>query len=184
MSLGSLPLANALVEPDAAPDHDRRFPLHLVLCRSCALVQITETMQPERLFGHYLYFSSYSTTMLRHAEALAHALVAERGLNGSSRVVELGSNDGYLLQYFQRAGIDVLGVDPAVNVAAAAQRRGIPTLTEFFDSALAERLARAAGFRNVVAHAYEQLDMERVHRVATSGPPDLRAFLRALADEV
>ena len=164
MSLGALPLANALVEPDGAPDHDRRFPLDLVLCPSCALVQITETVPPERLFAHYLYFSSCSTTMLRHAEALADALVAQRGLNGSSRVVELASNDGYLLQYFRGAGIDVLGIDPAVNVAEAARRRGIPTLTEFFDAALAERLVAERGQAdlvlglNVLAHVADPTD--------------------------
>jgi len=164
MSLGALPLANALVEPDGAPGHDRRFPLDLVLCPSCALVQITETVPPERLFAHYLYFSSCSTTMLRHAEALADALVAERALNGSSRVVELASNDGYLLQYFRGAGIDVLGIDPAVNVAEAARRRGIPTLTEFFDAALAERLVAERGQAdlvlglNVLAHVADPTD--------------------------
>jgi SAM-dependent methyltransferase len=164
MSLGAQPLANALVEPEAAPDHDQRFPLDLVLCRSCALVQITETVPPERLFGHYLYFSSYSATMLRHAEALVDQLVAERGLNGSSRVVELASNDGYLLHYFQRAGVDVLGVDPAVNVVAVAHQRGVPTLNAFFDSVVAERVVAARGRAdvvlglNVLAHVADPAD--------------------------
>jgi len=164
MSLGALPLANALVEPGAASEADPRFPLDLVLCPSCALVQITETVPPERLFAHYLYFSSCSTTMLHHAEALVDALVVERGLNGASRVVELSSNDGYLLQYFQRAGIDVLGIDPAVNVAEAARERGVPTLAEFFDARLATRLLAERGPAdvvlglNVLAHVADPAD--------------------------
>jgi SAM-dependent methyltransferase len=102
--------------------------------------------------------------MLRHAEALAGALVAERGLNGTSRVVELASNDGYLLQFFQRAGIDVLGVDPAVNVAAEARRRGVPTLEAFFDASLAARLVAERGPAdvvlglNVLAHVADPAD--------------------------
>jgi len=158
MSLGALPLANALVEPDAASEPDQRFPLDLVVCPSCALVQITETVAPERLFAHYLYFSSCSTTMLHHVEALVDTLVVERALNGASRVVELASNDGYLLQYFQAAGVPVLGCEPAGNVAAEAQARGIPTLRAFFGRDVAAvlhaegRRADAVLGNNVLAH--------------------------------
>jgi SAM-dependent methyltransferase len=102
--------------------------------------------------------------MLHHVEALADALVVERALNGASRVVELASNDGYLLQYFQRAGIDVLGIDPAVNVAEAARERGVPTLAEFFDAGLATRLLAERGPAdvvlglNVLAHVADPAD--------------------------
>ena len=150
MSLGELPLANSLVSPRCVADRDPRFPLDLVLCPACALVQITETVPRERLFREYLYFSSYSSTMVAHADALAARLVAERRLGGRSFVVELASNDGYLLQHFVRAGIDVLGVDPALNVAEEARRRDIPTLTEFFDVGVAERIAARRGRADVV----------------------------------
>jgi SAM-dependent methyltransferase len=117
------------------------------------LVQITETVAPEQLFREYPYFSSFSDTVLQSANALVDRLVAARRLDGCSCVVEVASNDGYLLQYYQQRGIAVLGIEPAVNVAQVAQeQRGISTLCEFFDREVAQRLA-AQGLRADVVHA-------------------------------
>jgi SAM-dependent methyltransferase len=158
VSLGDLPLANACPPLDDTRD-EPRYPLTLGLCADCALVQLRHVVRREALFSDYLYFSSYSRSMLQHAQALAAALVAERRLGPDSLVVEIASNDGYLLQYFQQAGVPVLGIEPARNIAAVARdERGIPTVAEFFTHALAERL-RAEGKRadvvlglNVLAH--------------------------------
>jgi SAM-dependent methyltransferase len=154
LSLGCTPLANSLLRPDELDQPEPTYPLELVFCERCALVQITETIPPEQLFREYLYFSSFSDTMLRHAEELVTRLVAERRLDGSSLAVEVASNDGYLLQYYQRAGVPVLGIEPALNVARVAQEeRGIRTLPVFFGAALAEEL-RGAGERADVIHAH------------------------------
>lgn len=152
LSLGSTPLANALLaEGDLALPEDT-YPLELVFCGACSLVQITETVPPEQLFGEYLYFSSFSETMLRHAEAIVERLVRERGLGPGSLALEVASNDGYLLQYYVRAGVPVLGVEPAANIARVAGERGVRTVCDFFGAESAERLA-AQGFRADVIHA-------------------------------
>lgn len=140
LSLGETPLANRLVTREQLEEPELRVPLTLAFCRECTLVQILETVSPAVLFRDYVYFSSFSDTMLSHAEQLAERLISSRGLQRGSLVVELASNDGYLLQYFARAGIPVLGIDPAENVAKVAEERGIPTLTEFFDETVARRL--------------------------------------------
>jgi SAM-dependent methyltransferase len=119
-------------------------------------VQITETVPPEQLFRDYLYFSSFSDTVLRHAQTLAGRLLRERRLDGSSLVVELASNDGYLLQYYRDAGVPVLGIEPARNVARVAEERGIPTLWEFFGVDVARQLA-GGGQRADVLHAHNVL---------------------------
>jgi SAM-dependent methyltransferase len=153
LSLGSTPLANALLTAEQLDAPEPDYPLELVCCPGCALVQITTTVPPEKLFREYFYLSSFSDTMLRHAEEIASRLIVERNLDASSLVVEIASNDGYLLQFYKRAGILVLGVEPATNIARVAeQERGIPTLCEFFGDALAERL-RAEGRRADVIHA-------------------------------
>ena len=153
LDLGVTPLANSLVREEDLGAPEPRFPLELAFCPACSLVQITETVPPEILFRDYVYFSSFSDTMLRHAEALTTRLVQERGLGKRSLAVEIASNDGYLLQYYKRAGIPVLGIDPARNVAKVAiEERGIPTITEFFGQSLAHELA-AEGHRADVIHA-------------------------------
>jgi SAM-dependent methyltransferase len=126
----------------------------MVFCPRCSLVQITETVPPERLFREYLYFSSYSTTMAQHVRTLVAQLIQAHGLNDKSLVVEVGSNDGYLLQFYQQAGIPVLGIEPAVNVARVALAKGIPTMTEFFGEALACAVPPAdiVHAHNVLAH--------------------------------
>ncbi|MGE3818181.1 MAG: methyltransferase domain-containing protein [Isosphaeraceae bacterium] len=160
LGLGNTPLANALQPAEARPDAspEARFPLDLVVCHHCSLAQITATVPPEVMFRDYPYFSSYSETTLQHARRSAESLVRDRGLGPQSLVVEIASNDGYLLQYFQEAGVPILGIEPAENVAATARKRGIPTVVEFFGKELASKL-KAEGRRadlilanNVMAH--------------------------------
>ena len=148
--LGMSPLSNAYVRPEDAGRMEPFYPLHAYVCGKCFLVQLEEFEPPERIFGDYAYFSSYSDSWLRHAEDYARRMTARLGLGAASLVVEVASNDGYLLQYFKAAGVPVLGVEPARNVAQAAIERGIPTVTEFFGEALGERLARERGKADLV----------------------------------
>jgi hypothetical protein len=153
LSLGSTPLANSLPASASGGPEETTYPLDLVFCPTCTLVQITETVPPEELFREYLYFSSFSDTMLAHARDLVGRFVAERRLGPSSLAVEIASNDGYLLQYYKAAGVPVLGIEPARNVArVAVEERGIPTVTEFFGLELGTRLA-GEGRRADVLHA-------------------------------
>jgi len=152
MSFGELPLANALLGEADLDGDEVRFPLELVFCESCALLQITESVDPELLFGEYTYFSSYSTTMVEHAAELVARLVRERGLDADSLALEIASNDGYLLQHYVRAGVPVLGIDPARNIVEVADRNGVETMCAFFGEELARELA-AGGRRASVLHA-------------------------------
>jgi SAM-dependent methyltransferase len=156
LDLGRTPLANALLTAEQLGRSEPTYPLALFFCPTCSLVQITATVPPEQLFRHYVYFSSFSDTMVEHVRVLANRLMAERSLTARSLVMEAASNDGYLLQHYRRAGVGVLGIDPAANIARVAQERGIPTLAEFFGTELAERLA-AAGQRADVFHAHNVL---------------------------
>ena len=153
LSLGETPLANSLLRKEDLGKPEARFPLDLVFCDTCKLVQITETVPPEQLFREYLYFSSFSETMLSHARELVGRLVAELRLGPTSLAVEVASNDGYLLQYYKAAGVPVLGIEPAQNVARVAiEERGIPTISEFFGADLARKLV-SEGRRADVLHA-------------------------------
>jgi SAM-dependent methyltransferase len=152
LSLGRTPLANALLQDEELSKPEATFPLDLVFCPSCALVQITETVPPEQLFSHYFYLSSFSDTMLKHSAELADRLITERKLDARSLVVEVASNDGYLLQFYKSAGVPVLGIEPAENIARVAQERGIPTLPRFFGEDLGREL-RDTGRRADVIHA-------------------------------
>lgn len=157
LSLGQTPLANSLLTKAQLKDPEPTYPLDLAFCPACSLLQITETVPPETLFRDYLYFSSFSDTMLKHAEDLAEELIKSRDLNAQSLVVEVASNDGYLLQFYQRRGIPVLGIEPALNVARVAiEEKQIPTITEFFGAELAAQLA-AKGQRADVVHAHNVL---------------------------
>lgn len=158
LDLGEQPLANALLTREDLARPEPTYPLKVVVCTDCTLVQITENVDPEILFRDYIYFSSFSETMLSHAKEFADRLRADRGLNESSLVVEIASNDGSLLKNFVAAGVPVLGIEPARNIAAHAVSLGIPTVSEFFGTSLADQLA-AAGCRadlmvanNVMAH--------------------------------
>ena len=170
LSLGSMPLANSLLAPEDLGAPEPVFPLELAHCPACSLVQILETIPPDTLFREYLYFSSFSDTVVEHARQLATRLIPERRLAENSLVVEIASNDGYLLQFFQAGRVPVLGIEPARNIAKAAAERGIPTLSEFFGEALARELT-AKGTRadviignNVLAHV-----------------PDVNGFARGVA---
>lgn len=170
VDLGRTPLANALLTTKELAEPEETFPLCLVFCPSCTLVQITETIAPEKLFRHYFYFSSFSDTSTRHAEAIAARMKTERGLDEKSLVIEIASNDGYLLQHYKAAGIEVLGIEPAVNVARVAKtERGIPTVCDFFDEEFAARLV-ARGQRADVIHAHNVL----------AHVADLNGFVRGL----
>ena len=157
--LGMSPLANSNVRVDRAGAMEPFYPLRALVCDRCFLVQLEEFESPQHIFGEdYAYFSSYSSSWLAHCERYAEQIVRRLRLDGSSQVVEIASNDGYMLQYFQRAGVPVLGIEPARNVAAVAAKRGIPTRVEFFGvdsaSALADEGVRADLLvgNNVLAH--------------------------------
>jgi hypothetical protein len=149
LDLGTTPLANQLV---TAEKNEPRFPLAVAYCTSCSLLQITETVPPEALFSEYVYFSSFSDWMLAHAKELTARIAGERRLGKADLVVEIASNDGYLLQFYKELGISVLGIEPARNIAKVAEEKGIPTLVEFFGRELGQRL-RAEGRRAAVVHA-------------------------------
>ena len=153
-SLGRIPLANALLTKEDLGRTEERFPLDLAFCPQCTLVQILETVPPEKLFRDYLYFSSFSDTILQHSEEHVKRLIENEDLGRSSLALEIGSNDGYLLQYFRKAGVPVLGVEPARNIAKAAEEKGIKTIPEFFTSDLAAMLPEADVViaNNVLAH--------------------------------
>ncbi|MDW8265260.1 MAG: class I SAM-dependent methyltransferase [Gemmataceae bacterium] len=170
LSLGRMPLANALRTAEQLSHPELTYPLDLVFCPRCSLLQLKDTVPPEAMFSEYLYFSSFSDTMVNHARQLVSRLVAERGLGPGSRVVEIASNDGYLLQFYQQRGIPVLGIEPATNVAEVARRqRGIRTLCAFFGAALAEQL-REQGETADVIHAHNVL----------AHVPDLNGFAQGL----
>jgi SAM-dependent methyltransferase len=139
--LGMSPLANTYLPPERGNAMEPFYPLRALVCEQCLLVQLQQFESPEAIFSDYAYFSSYSTTWLEHSRRYVEAMIERFGLDGGSQVVELASNDGYLLQYFVERKVPVLGVEPAANVAQAAVERGVPTLVEFFGVATAERLA-------------------------------------------
>lgn len=150
LSLGNTPLANALLTAGQIDQAEETYPLDLAFCPHCSLVQITETVPPEKLFREYFYLSSFSETMLLHAEQISTRIIKERDLDESSLVMEVASNDGYLLQYYKRANVPVLGIEPATNIAKVAEERGIPTECEFFGAELAAKLARGGQLADVI----------------------------------
>ena len=159
ISFGRTPIADRLVRADQLEEPEYTADLDLVLCDHCALVQITETVPPEFLFGdEYPYFSSVSESLIRHSRENANELIASRKLGTHSLVVEIASNDGYMLKHFLPQGIPVLGIDPAKAPVSAAVASGIPTLCTFFDNALARKLrdrgqtADLVLANNVLAH--------------------------------
>lgn len=140
VDLGMSPLSNAFLTAGELDKMEPFYPLHVRICDHCFLVQLGEYERPETIFDKYAYFSSYSESWLRHAREYAERMEHELALDKSSLVVEIASNDGYLLQFFQARAIPVLGVEPAENVAAVAQQRGIPTLVRFFGTMTANEL--------------------------------------------
>ena len=167
--LGMSPLANSYVSVEQIDRAESFYPLHAYVCGECFLVQLQEFESPEQIFSDYAYFSSYSDSWVAHCRQYVEQMVARYGLGSEQLVIEVASNDGYLLKFFKEKGVPVLGIEPAANVARAAQDLGIETLVEFFNPTLAETLVRR-GIQadlllgnNVLAHV-----------------PDLNGFVRAL----
>ncbi|SFW98357.1 Methyltransferase domain-containing protein [Thermoactinomyces sp. DSM 45891] len=158
LDLGVSPLANSFVNSDGLNKMEPFYPLHTFVCKSCLLVQLSEFESPHHIFNEYLYFSSYSSTWLLHAETYVEMVTKRFHLTDTSQVIEIASNDGYLLQYFQRKNIPCLGIEPAKNVAEAALQKGINTISEFFGNELAKELlsenmqADLIVANNVLAH--------------------------------
>jgi SAM-dependent methyltransferase len=141
VDLGSSPLCESFLSPQQLDEMEPYYPLKVMVCGICFLAQVREYVAPDRIFREYAYFSSYSQAWLDHAHRYVDMAVERFALGPKSQVIELASNDGYLLQYFVAKGIPVLGIDPAENVTKAAEARGVPTLTRFFDAALGAELA-------------------------------------------
>lgn len=176
VDLGSTPLSNAYVEPDRQDLPDPSYPLHARVCGACFLVQVDDVVPASEIFSDYAYFSSYSDSWVAHAKAYVERMIARCGLGATSRVVEIASNDGYLLQHFLPHGVPVLGIEPAANVAEVARARGIPTEVAFFGTATAARVRERFGpadliaANNVLAHVPDINDM--VAGIATLLAPD------------
>lgn len=142
VDLGMSPLCESYVSEEQLNQMEPFYPLHVYVCERCFLVQLQEYVSPQAIFTEYAYFSSYSDSWLKHARDYTGMAIERFGLDHQSHVVEVASNDGYLLQYFVERGIPSLGIEPAANVARVAVEKGIPTLIEFFGSEMARRLAR------------------------------------------
>jgi 2-polyprenyl-3-methyl-5-hydroxy-6-metoxy-1,4-benzoquinol methylase len=169
VDLGMSPPCEAILTQSQLNQMEAFYPLHVFVCDSCFLVQLQEYVAPENIFTEYAYFSSYSDTWLAHAKCFTKQMIERFGFDRQSQVIEVASNDGYLLQYFVDAGIPVLGIEPAANVAKVAVSKGIPTVMKFFGSKLAEQL-RTEGMgadlllgNNVLAHV-----------------PNLRSFVKGM----
>jgi SAM-dependent methyltransferase len=171
VDLGLSPLANSYVPAERMRSGEMFFPLHAYVCKTCFLVQLEEFESPERIFSDYAYFSSYSASWLRHAETYANAMSKRFALSNASKVVEIASNDGYLLQYFVRQGVPVLGIEPAANVAKVAVENGVATEVAFFGEEAAKRMLAAGhaadlvAANNVLAHVPDILDFVAGFRV-------------------
>jgi SAM-dependent methyltransferase len=167
--LGMSPLCESYLTVEQLNQMERFYPLRADVCERCWLVQLERYVAPEEIFTEYAYFSSYSDSWVRHARDYTEMVIGRLGLGATSLVVELASNDGYLLQHFVAAGVPALGIEPARNVAAAAVERGVPTLTRFFGEELARELA-AAG---------RQADLVVANNVLAQ-VPDLNSFVAGI----
>ena len=158
LSLGRTPLANSLLTDAQLSQPEASFPLEVSVCSDCWMVQLAETVPPEKMFSEYLYFSSFSDAMLAHSKAIVNRVfelqfgAGTPGVTGNSLALEVASNDGYLLQYYKQRGIPVLGVEPAANIAKHAEEKGIRTVCQFFSAETAAKL-RADGDMADVVHA-------------------------------
>jgi SAM-dependent methyltransferase len=152
------PLCESFLTVEQLNQMEPFYPLHVYVCEHCLLVQLQEYVRPETIFMEYAYFSSYSDSWLQHAKSYTDLMVQRFNISAQSQVVELASNDGYLLQYFVEKGIPVLGIEPAANVAQAAMKKGIPTIVKFFGTKTAQELSAERGKadlllgNNVLAH--------------------------------
>jgi SAM-dependent methyltransferase len=170
LAMGEMPLANRLLTHEQLHMAEPSYPLEMVLCPRCALVQITDTVPPHELIRNYAYFSSLSEGVLRHARRLTGQIIAAQKLRPTSLVVHIASNDGYLLKNYQEAGIPVLGIEPALAIAEVARREhGVPTLCKFFNRDLAAQLEGCG----------QQADVVHVHNLLAS-VPDPNGFAAGL----
>lgn len=169
VSLGSSPLSNSYLVKEQLNRAEAFYPLCVYICSECLLVQLPEFEKPEKIFTDYAYFSSYSDSWLKHSREYAEMMIERFGINEESFVVEIASNDGYLLQYFKEGGIPVLGVEPARNVALAAIEKGIPTEVVFF----------GAGTAGCLAEDYRKADL-LVGNNVLAHVPDLNDFVEGL----
>ena len=166
-----MPPANALYDASKVKARPQEFPLQVVACRNCQLVQLAHTVPPELLFSDYVYFSSYSSTWLNHAREFAAYATQQLNLGHDSLIIEAASNDGYLLRYFKDSGCNVLGIEPAQNVADTARKAGVETLAEFFNFDTAQKLKKQGMAcdlfiaNNVLAHV-----------------PDINSFVAGIAE--
>jgi 2-polyprenyl-3-methyl-5-hydroxy-6-metoxy-1,4-benzoquinol methylase len=158
VDLGMAPPCNDMVKPSQLNEMEAFYPQHVRVCDQCFLVQLQEYVSPAKIFSDYTYFSSYSDTMVQHARDYVDMITDRFGLNKNSQVIELASNDGYLLQWFIKKDIPVLGIEPAANVAEVAMQKGIPSVVKFFGHQTAKELAAQGQFadlvigNNVLAH--------------------------------
>lgn len=158
VNLGMSPLCESYITSEQLNQVEQFYPLHVYVCDRCFLVQLLEYVSPQDIFSEYAYFSSYSDTWLQHAKSYTEKVIARFGLHSTSQVVEIASNDGYLLQYFVTQGVPVLGIEPAANIAEVAVKKGIPTVVKFFGRNTASELAVAGKQadlivgNNVLAH--------------------------------
>jgi SAM-dependent methyltransferase len=171
LDLGTQPLANAIRPPEQLDQPEPAFPLAVMLCSLCSLLQLLGSVPPESMFSEYPYFSSVISTLVQHARTLSKRLTGELALGPDSLVLEVASNDGYLLRHYREQGVPVLGVEPARNVAAFAETLGIPTRTEFFGRELAYQL-KEEGVRPDVLHAHNVL----------AHVPDLNGFVAGIGE--
>ena len=151
VDLGMSPLCESFLSLDQLNQGESFYPLHAYVCENCYLVQLEEYVSPENIFTEYAYFSSYADTWLEHCKKYTNLMIDRWGLTRDSFVVEVASNDGYLLQYFVQKGIPVLGIEPAKNVAKVAIDKGVPTLTEFFGRELATKLSNEGKQADLIA---------------------------------
>jgi len=158
LDLGETPVANSFIDKNHLEEKETKYPLCVFVCEKCFLVQLEEYESPENIFSDYAYFSSYSETWLKHAKDYTTMIIAKFHLKNDSQIIEIASNDGYLLQFFKEKNFPILGIEPAVNVAKSAIEKGITTLIEFFNSETAKQLKQSGKEadliigNNVLAH--------------------------------
>ena len=169
VDLGMSPLCESFIPAYGLDTMEPFYPLRVFTCSGCYLVQLPQYVSPQEIFAHYAYFSAYSESWLAHAKAYVEDITKLLDLNANSQVVEVASNDGYLLQYFLEKGIPALGIEPAANVAHAAQARGVETLVEFFNTQVAEKLLRGG----------LQVDLIIGNNVLAQ-VPDLNSFVKSI----
>ncbi len=171
VDLGVSPLANSYLKAEQLEEMEPFYPLHAYVCENCFLVQLNEFQSSEQIFGDYAYFSSYSESWLKHAREYTELMLDRFGFDSNHQIIEIASNDGYLLQYFRNKGLPVLGVEPAQNVAKVARDAGIPTLSKFFGVQTATEMAAQGKYadlmlgNNVLAHVPDLNDFVEGFRI-------------------